>query len=1711
MRCKMRSRMVVLTGYIVLMVAVVLSVGYMNVYADGGGSGTGGGGGADSSKDCDSAQYTNLNPCGGSNSDVGGASWHIFKTYDKIWEKYGLYQNGPRYCAFSYENANCARPMGLNGTKYDGGLAAQCPKDTYEYYYAFVYDGWDGVGIKNKVTFWGPLAYDTLINGTTPVPRNNYGMLNLSQLEAKLSSGYSVHREKVSEDIVKLACKVANSGDCSGYSNIVKPLPTGLGYVCAIKNFTLKAFAKDMNGKNLNGTDPIDTDTASVLIGGTGGRATVSSSKFNPSGYRFKGWSDTAGAKSSGGLSVTTRTYSIDNLTSDKKVYAYYEKISDPPETVTVTLRAYAKNVSGAEMHKNKTTGVWEPISTNSIKIEKSKKGWAEAQRIRYEDGNSSSDANGDGRNDALANYEFVCWSTSPETSNNLPKSCISCSDSRMTSNCRRFNVEIGQDTNVYAFYKYKQPDPGPTIDNYTLTADAYDVETNTLIEANMDSSSVTVERGKSGTPEPPLQRKTYENYDFVGWSKAKPSTGSYLSTGDSYTEAISSNTKVYAYYKKKKYGCIRLNYEALGINSPSLISLSSGSVDSTLLISNGSASGTLSTPSAPNYEKSGWRFKGWKTTKTLVDYNNSNTYITGSTYSTTLTVVEDQNGCTTANVYGYYEKILEPVTLTAYAVDEETNEIIDDVNNKPMDQQSTNIWKLGGQKGSLTVTKKDYTGYVPVPCWRDARDKTKNCESTGNSYTKSIGTNTTVYLYYKRVYKNVALTAYARNSVSGNDINNNQAIDSKTGSVWVLGSGSLTVNYQDIVGYTPVPCWRLRSNLSDSCASTGNSYTQNINGSDIANSTANPVQYYAYAYYDRNTFQGQSSVTSGSTTTSSGYSVSPSAQYAYIQNCSPTSGCSVTFTHNLKRTLGSGTTTYYIERTSTLTTTSRGITNATLQTATTWGANKQNNTPEQVKSDGPLTLYPGMRVCEMLYFKPYNTANASYAHTEICAVALGKAQGDDPDDPDTPEDPEPNNQPDVNTSNDTAFINIKVRNTNVSKYNKYQRAVYAKPGDLLRYRAVYNPNLQYTYYLRPDLMKVNSSTKYTNPSAKLLGGLFNEKAPSLSMQNWNNAFGIQLYRNSSTSGDVMNYTGHPVGNFSRYAPAPNGVTVLATDVGKNVNERATTSLNDDTQTTPSQVVFTKDGNTNNVLSTVSTAQKSKTANAYIPYNFIIGGGITTPESTGGTPTVFNAGESTSVDINITVNEKPNSETTNGSNEKYATSVENAQYELIVYNPGAIAGGQKGSGIVNGDRSADICSLYFGRNDSASCDHATKRTVGKLSPGETQFNGEGFVVQDQPAGSKVCVALAVFPATSGADVNWNNKNYDSRWYVSDSKCYVVGKKPNMQVVGGNIFSSGKITAGLTTKKHLYGYNNYAAGGATGDPYLFGSWGELGVISSGIVNVFGSGASLGYARNTDGALWPNPLRNDIADRRMTPPGGKQTKKLCELSPLTISKCTNGSSGQAGGASGKNAMGGVNSDKKSLESFVNGFKSGENAVEVSGSLTISGDATNYYHSNSTLTISGVSGLGSGVVKVVDADDDITVNANIAYADGDYANLRSVPKLVIHSAKNIKINCGVDRVDAVLVANVVNTCADSNDINSVRNSRQLTINGAVVANKLEAKRTYGAAQGTNSMVSAEIINFDPSLYIWGGDNAGDSNDGSNAAGDLDVTYVHELAPRY
>ena len=875
-----------------------------------------------------------------------------------------------------------------------------------------------------------------------------------------------------------------------------------------------------------------------------------------------------------------------------------------------------------------------------------------------------------------------------------------------------------------------------------------------------------------------------------------------------------------------------------------------------------------------------------------------------------------------------------------------------------------------------------------------------------------------------------------------------------------------------------------------------------------------------------------------GAAIATAGYSDDTKTGKGYIDNCDPVKGCNVHFTHNIKRTAGSGTTSYKVTRTSNMTKSddkNKGIDNNSNVKS---GNSNSDGSVKQASTSGPFKLYPGMRLCERITFKSHGAANSPNVYTEVCVYALGDAQPGNPGQPNNPGGtPDDKENPDTN-SGDTSFINIKVRNSSVTKkYNEYQRFVYAKPNDVLMYRATYWPNLQYTYNLHPSKIQIitgssNGSPINNNNSSKL-GALFNAKRGSLGT--WKNGFTIERKKMESDNNDFSkaSYVGdynYNVGETDKKRPNPHSVTVSMDDVGKSVNERAITSYNSTNQTTPGQVTFVKDN-----LGKIDTRSRYQVAKARVPYNFEIEAEIkdrVTDENSPDPDVVF-AGEEITINYNIDINERKNCLTTDNCSEEeaYATKVNDARRELVIYDPAVVP--EKSGGVVSGNRSADICQSYFGHvADKINCGYSADITE-NLNPGSNPIKSS-FLNQDKSAGSRVCVAAAVFPANSGAENNWNDTQYSKTWRISNSMCFTIAKRPSLQVWGGNIYSRGKVSTATSTKYNLAGYGEYKIEGKD-NPHVFGSFGELGLIASGSVKGLASGAATGYASiDANGILSPDPFSSN--NTSATAPGGGTKSSICDRSPLTFSNtpCSSNTVGELGKTA---TTSNVENDKtRVLEKLVRELDEGQHTatspVILNNPEYKQSSGIYYYYNDNDLEIGDGTQLSAdnpvpmpidnSTIQVVHSENTVLVKDNIAY-NGTYSKYSDLPKLVIYG-KNVVIDCRVTRIDALIVADEkvvtcnnynkdINTTNDADfkkdiddHINEAANSNPLKVNGAIVAKTLISNRTYGAATGVNSIIPAEIINFDPTLYMWGnlGDDDGDDN------GELEVTLTKELAPR-
>ncbi|MBQ2638291.1 InlB B-repeat-containing protein [Candidatus Saccharibacteria bacterium] len=287
-------------------------------------------------------------------------------------------------------------------------------------------------------------------------------------------------------------------------------------------------------------------------------------------------------------------------------------------------------------------------------------------------------------------------------------------------------------------------------------------------------------------------------------------------------------------------------------------------------------------------------------------------------------------------------------------------------------------------------------------------------------------------------------------------------------------------------------------------------------------------------------------------------------------------------------------------------------------------------------------------------------------------------------------------------------------------------------------------------------------------------------------------------------------------------------------------------------------------------------------------------------------------------------------------------------------------------------------------------------------------------------GEKFCTAIAIKSPSSAAGAS-------NQYFVSNSTCRNVSKRPAFQTWGGSVITNG----GIATSESVH---NTASGSK-----IFGSWADFALIAGKDKDIknMSSGAS-------------------------TISGAASTSSLLDRNPLTIANnnwnCTTTNCHKLGNS-------GIEARSDFLEKALVYFE-GNTALDELYSLCGSGCPA-----------------GSKALIVRDAVNDLTITQNLINSD-------AFTQIII-IAKNINIDQSVTRLDAWLIAangsgtgGTIDTCynvADA-DLSASTCNTPLTINGVLTAGKVKFKRTSGADLASGTIAQpAEIINFSPSTMIW------------------------------
>jgi hypothetical protein len=422
-----------------------------------------------------------------------------------------------------------------------------------------------------------------------------------------------------------------------------------------------------------------------------------------------------------------------------------------------------------------------------------------------------------------------------------------------------------------------------------------------------------------------------------------------------------------------------------------------------------------------------------------------------------------------------------------------------------------------------------------------------------------------------------------------------------------------------------------------------------------------------------------------------------------------------------------------------------------------------------------------------------------------------------------------------------------------------------------------------------------------------------------------------------------------------------------------------------------------------------------------------------------------------------------------GSKMTVTTSVTNVgdvnsqptQWEITQINvqPGQLAPHEnEGDSTVSGEAPCQSsggapAGNYF-RNGVAICKNAA-RGGGVFDLGSPAGNLQpllsGYDIGDVPVGTRVCFALSVQPRS----------NADGRWAHSKPICTTVGKKPKLQVWGGDISVRGRIETS-TSVKDVSGVKT------------FGSWVEYGAFTVGTIDRFASGAGLNNQPNNAQVAWSKLTFANKDDAGADTFGLYTTAAGFRPQPGVAEYFT--------AISNKQPIVGGSVDVGSI-TFPTG---GPVIVRTATDLTITGGA-----------------IPPGRSVVIVASGTVTIAGNITYNDVPLSGVNAIPQVVIIAA-NINIQDNVSRIDSWLVASgAINTCSNfAGNLTSGKCGAFLEVNGPVITNRLILNRTAGSGVGPASGDPAERFNLRPDAYLWAQ---------LLTRGRAQTIYSQELPPRF
>jgi hypothetical protein len=343
----------------------------------------------------------------------------------------------------------------------------------------------------------------------------------------------------------------------------------------------------------------------------------------------------------------------------------------------------------------------------------------------------------------------------------------------------------------------------------------------------------------------------------------------------------------------------------------------------------------------------------------------------------------------------------------------------------------------------------------------------------------------------------------------------------------------------------------------------------------------------------------------------------------------------------------------------------------------------------------------------------------------------------------------------------------------------------------------------------------------------------------------------------------------------------------------------------------------------------------------------------------------------------------------------------------------------------------------------------------------TNVATETITLGNLPPGSRVCRSLVVDP-----------KNETGGPRTSAESCVIIAKTPYVRFMGNDVWAGGGFAAvnpACNTNAKITTQGRTLTSGAEA-----GSVGEYQVLALSQVTSFGSASKVlnGYGAVGD------------ASRMLT---------FANSEPIT------------------SRLGYYGAASHCINDYSANYAS--SPVIGAGTYTVNGRGSGAWHVPGNLTLSGAMQAGDQQVYYVTGD--VTISGDLTYP-GSYATLDDIPSLLVIATGNIYVAPSVQQMDGTFVAKgdgaatgVFYTCWPKNEPLSVThpcNATKLTVNGAVLAARLDLLRAFGATGATDAQRQepGELFQFSPELYLR---NVLNSSSGTT----IETTSLLDLPPRF